>query len=177
MVAARVPIFRLETTEATVQHRIVSPHRGTEASPFHRKMFAPIFVARGSSEFVLTAQLDSWVAHIAKVDVVEVLHEVIPSIKSALRLWLIAALLVFMRCKMGLIRMFVSTEWAMEEGFVTGVGVAADPSRPESVNRVLMTDPFVLGLEGARAKSAKERKTLRGCSRVVDSVDLCSTVW
>lgn len=99
----------------------------------------------------------------------QVLYEVVPTVESSLRLRLIPALLVFVASHVSIIGVHLATKRArLEEG---GLRVAADPSRPKSVYRVLVTDPFVLRLERSGAESAEEGQVFLRLASTVQSIE------
>ena len=109
---------------------------------------------------------------ICEVDVVQVLDEMVATVECPLGFRFGSALLVLVRCHVGIVRMHLTAEGARLQR--CAFGIAADPGRSKSVHRVFVPDPFVLGLEGSRTKGAEEGQILLRLTSIVDTVDCAS---
>jgi hypothetical protein len=93
---------------------------------------------------------------IGEVNMVEMLDEVITTIKNSLGFGLAPTLLVFVTSHVSIIGMSLAAEWACLKCF-RRLCVTTNPSGSKRMNRVFVAYPFILRLECSRTESAEER--------------------
>jgi hypothetical protein len=112
--------------------------------------------------------------NISKMHMMQVLYEVVAPIECAMDFGFIPALLVLVARQMDLIRPAFSAKGAFLKRFLL-VG-AAYPGRTQCVYRVLVTVPFILGLERPWTEGAEEGKISGRQTGIIEPIDLRPTV-
>jgi hypothetical protein len=102
--AALRPVLRFLATKTAVKHGIVFLHRSAKLSPFHGNVFASKVVALWSHEASLTAYTHRRMFDVAEMNVMQMLHEMIPAVERSLRFGFASTLLILVRSHVVVVR-------------------------------------------------------------------------
>lgn len=107
--------------------------------------------------------------YICEMYMMQMLDKVVASVEGSMHFWFVTTLLVLVRSHVNFVRTLMTTEEAHQLWVL--LSAAAYPGSPKGMNRIFMSDPLVLCLEGSRAERAEERKVPRWLTSVIHTID------